>query len=58
MLAKGEPGCAYMGNLYYRHNCSGNLQLFSSKKFIKESFFFALKGNPLFLGDTIRVLLD
>ena len=50
MLTKGETGCAYMGNLYYLHNCSGNLQLFSSKKFIKESFFLLSKGTHSFWG--------
>lgn len=39
-----------MGTLYYLHNCSGTLQLFSSKKFIKESVFLFSKGTHSFWG--------
>lgn len=47
---KGGAWVCVYGNLYYRHNCPGNLQLFSSKKFIKESFFLLSKGTHSFWG--------
>lgn len=54
---KGGDWLGYTGTLYYLLSCSGNLQLFSSKKFIKE-IFFALKGNALLLENTAWVSLN
>lgn len=54
---KGGDWVGYAGTLYYLLSCSGNLQLFSSKKLIKESFFCSQRERTL-VGDHSKDLTE